>query len=109
MKDEEKRELVEAVGLCWHCWAPNREDVFCDKCGEESKEKFQLDPLSPADMYGKIWVAFNEQNPEDGYRFLERLFKTQGWLSYAHTLTSAPDLAKAMFEYFRSKGGGNDA
>ena len=64
----------------------------------------QLNPLSPSDMYGKIWVAFREME-EDYHYFIDYLWAKSSAFEVWDTLTSAPDLASAMKEYFKSKEG----
>lgn len=111
MTNEDKRKIVEFVGLCWHegKFEKHRIDeeiLVCSKCGKKTRCLFiQLDPLSPADMYGKIWVAFKEMG-ELYEHFCSEIYskghKLDSWWDY-DLLTSAPDLAQALLEYINSK------
>lgn len=110
MTNEDKRKLVEFVGLKWHqqtglnSCACGREDLCM-----ESHMYFtttlhhNLDPLDPADMYGKIWVAFRKMG--DDYDFETFLLVHHGSTIaiVLPILTSAPDLSQAMLEYIKEK------
>ena len=103
MNDKDKRLIVEKVGLCWHEWGekPHKDDFKCSKCKENVCE--QLDPLDPADMYGKIIPAFKKdwQNMDNLLGWSG--FDGWGVCEIAPTLTSAPDLAESILEYFTEK------
>jgi hypothetical protein len=125
MKDSDKRLIVEFVGLEWHetqkTTIPSEvigqpENFICS-CGfcvtwqyfEVHIKENQLDPLSPADMYGKIWPAF-EEDSDKYYEFLDWLgVVTKGTLSQAslvNLVTSPELLAQALLEYVKEKGNG---
>lgn len=102
MTDEDKQYLVEKVGLKWH-----EPEGVCDRtCGGichicDTPISPNLDPLDPADMYGKTWVAFKEK----GEFYIWLIKKSRGkttWWAW-DILTSPPDLAQAMLEYFKEK------
>jgi hypothetical protein len=112
MTDQDKRKIVEGVGLEWHeivevykgIGVNDSTYVCC--CGYKTTSitardfhiPTQLDPLDPGDMYGKIWPAFMH-----GYDFLDKLFQREGIYGLSHILTSPPDLAKSLLDYFNSK------
>ena len=66
-------------------------------------------------MYGKIWPAFEDRTNgchgiDKMHKFLEWLWWTseEEYIDFAITLTSAPDLAESLLEYFREKEKDND-
>ena len=117
MKDSDKRLIVEKVGLCWHEWGETPKNILlweCIKCSETVKwnGQYQLDPLDPADMYGKIWVAFVKMEAKCR-KFLDWLNPEMGAGGYLMfkdcqvdvQYLNASDLAQAMLEYFNEKEG----
>ena len=111
MTDKDKKFLIESVGLDWHERILTK--PYTCFCGEETSavgihiENNQLDPLDPADMYGKIWVAFRGQKQGNQSCFADFLKKrvrySWGVASTLNLATSASDLAEAMLEYMKEK------
>lgn len=115
MKEEDKRLIVEFCGLKWH----KQDSSDSCTCGYEVQGwgkvpdmashfvgNLNLDPLSPADMYGKIWPAF-----EDKEKFLQshaiwRDVGGGGWIFPIETILmfmEAPDLANALLDFIKEK------
>ena len=113
MDEKDKRKIVEFVGLEWIDYES------CDRtCGGICHicDTPQLDPLDPADLYGKIWPAFEEkveffarQVDEHGYD-IDIENRTPTSLRdlalvdrIGRLLTSPPNLAQALLEYIEGK------
>ena len=130
MNEKEKRKIVEFVGLEWHelkeTYPYNHQTVSIFQicvCGwvmpdhtfsatdaetlyTAHLQDKQLDPLDPADMYGKIWPAFTNMKEESfGQHFItDILIKGKEIDVYdlvqgVYLLTSPPNLAQALLEY----------
>ncbi|MCK5563717.1 MAG: hypothetical protein KAJ07_00585 [Planctomycetes bacterium] len=129
MKEEDQKYLIGKVGLCFHEWwgiagtpescvfSPYR---ICRKCDEKTHNKYQLDPDSPSDLYGKIWPAFEKNESYTKFmgrmsgRIARRIDSLNVLLGVAERsiytfklsseiLTSAPDLALSLLEFFRER------
>ena len=102
MTDKDKKYLIKKAGLCWHEMGLTPKTWWeCTKCGS-AKVGNNLDPLDPADMYGKIWVAFANWHLMGFEQYMVDKYGNR-FTYYFRTLTSAPDLAQAMLEYFKEK------
>lgn len=110
MTNEQKRKVVESVGLEWH----SRVDVGECSCGWVSGGKLasvedhiaymNLDPTDPTDMYGKIIPAFIKDVDMFWGFVVYLMTNTPGGLKASFILhTSTPDLADALLEYFEGK------
>lgn len=102
--------LLEKLGLCWHKWGDSLKHPLlweCSKCKETRgvNNRYQLDPLSSADMFDTIWPALEKS--EDYIPFIDWLnrksnfpFGLKGTLELA---TKAPRLYKALLTFFRER------
>jgi hypothetical protein len=115
MDEKDKRKIVTFVGLCVHEWVKWDEiepkgwgfAKFCKHCKEGCHlGEPQLDPTDPADMYGKIWPAFQEKGWQAVDEFLAcDVFDGLGICEITPTLTSASLLAQALLDYIEQKEG----
>lgn len=133
MTNDEKRLIVESVGLCWHevqeTTIPSeiigQPESFICSCGKTLNSPStmemhivirQLDPLDLADMYGKIWPAFRKMEGECR-KFLDWLnpeVGAGGYHNFNHCIIDvgyleAPDLAQALLEYSTERKEKKDA
>ena len=110
MTNSDKRYLVEKAELYW-CEKIQEDDGWYKcSCGMWStKGNFhlhiakQLDPLDPADMYGKIIPAIKDLTDHTWEGFVVFLnHRITGW-SIEDILTSSSKLTQVMLEYFKEK------
>lgn len=119
MNQDKARYVIKKVGLCWHEYKKIK-GLFICKCGKPynppkigASDTNQLDPSTPAGMYGEggVWKAFKTNENINGLQdfLLERGVVQSGCYptisEFMHLFASPPDLFNALYEYFKSKEG----